>query len=582
MGIESTRVPAQGKFAMKTFCNPVNMAYRFVQPDRKAAEPCREGSDPAVVFFAGRYFLATSKTSGLHWSDDLQTWHFIPSKVLPAEGYGPDLWIQDGCLHYVNGFGAGEIFRAVDVFSDRWDVVGVIGFITDPKIFVDDDGRVFLYHGCAVMKPLRAVELDPKTFRPISPEIELNLPDPTRHGWERSGEDNHPQPDVLAQLGVEGHSDLADYRPETWNEGAWMTKHNGRYYLQNSSPGTELNVYSDAISVGSSPLGPFEFQHDNPLSLKPGGFITGAGHGCTFTDRCGNLFHVATMRISRHFIYERRIGMFLAGFHEDGVMFCRARFGDYPHYIPDHKLCRSEDTFCGWMLQSYRCAVSASSETPGHEASFAVDENIRTYWAANAADPCPVLTLNLGMVTEIRAVQINFADHHCCRYADAPPQGCARFIVEASGDDKQWHRLSDLSQNAEDKTHFYLEVNQSWSTRCLRLKIFAAANGGIPAVSGFRVFGQVSSEIPKPVAKITANRRKEDPMTADISWKMPAGAFGVNVCWGVSPDRLHHCWQVLDREQLELRSLDALTRYYVGIEAFGRGGIACIGELTCI
>jgi hypothetical protein len=562
---------------MKSYCNPININYRFLQPDRGATESCREGSDPAVISFQGRYFLATSKTSGLHWSDDLMEWHFIPSKVLPAEGYGPDFWIKNGNLYYVNGMCEGEIFRAIDIFQDRWEVVGQIGRLPDPKIYADDTGRIFLFYGSEVLAPLIVVELDPAAYKPISKEISLNAPDPTRHGWDRAGENNEPRPDTLNVLGI-NHPCYENYRPKTWNEGAWMTKHNGKYYLQNSTPGTEFNIYSDSISMGESPLGPFEFQKDNPFSLKPGGFITGAGHSCTFEDRYGNLFHISTMRISHHFVYERRIGMFPAGFYDDGTMFCRTRFGDYPHFIPERKLHWSDDTFCGWMLQSYRSKIMASSEDPGYEVAYAVDENIRTYWAANVSDSKPQLTLDLEVPTEIHALQINFAEHHCRAYADADPRGCAQFIVEVSDNADQWRTLLDMSKNSEDKTHIYTILDKPCYARYLRLTILAVANGGVPAISGIRIFGNAPVKTPATPTAVQVKRRMDDPMTADIFWKLPSGAFGVNVLWGLSPDRLHHCWQVLDAEKLALTSLDASMSYYIAVEAFGRGGVSRISE----
>ena len=40
-------------------------------------------------------------------------------------------------------------------------------------------------------------------------------------------------------------------------EGAWMTKHDRKYYLQYACPGAEINVYADGVYIGDSPLGPF-------------------------------------------------------------------------------------------------------------------------------------------------------------------------------------------------------------------------------------------------------------------------------------------------------------------------------------
>ncbi len=37
-------------------------------------------------------------------------------------------------------------------------------------------------------------------------------------------------------------------------EGAWMTKHNGKYYMQYGAPATEFSGYSDGVYVSKSPL----------------------------------------------------------------------------------------------------------------------------------------------------------------------------------------------------------------------------------------------------------------------------------------------------------------------------------------
>ena len=78
------------------------------------------------------------------------------------------------------------------------------------------------------------------------------------HGWERFGRD---------------HRDTI----KPFTEGAWMTKFNGRYYLQYGAPGTEYNVYANGTYVGDHPLGPFTYAPYNPVSYKPGGFVTRCG-----------------------------------------------------------------------------------------------------------------------------------------------------------------------------------------------------------------------------------------------------------------------------------------------------------------
>ena len=73
----------------------------------------------------------------------------------------------------------------------------------------------------------------------------------------------------------------------------------------------------------------------DPLSFKLGGFVRGAGHGATFQDKYKNYWHISTTVISVKNTFERRLGIWPAGFDKDDVMFCNTTFGDYPHYLPD-------------------------------------------------------------------------------------------------------------------------------------------------------------------------------------------------------------------------------------------------------
>ena len=54
---------------------------------------------------------------------------------------------------------------------------------------------------------------------------------PYRYGWQRFGEY------------------MDDTFLDPFIEGSWMTKHNGKYYLQYGAPGTEFSGYSDRCRV---------------------------------------------------------------------------------------------------------------------------------------------------------------------------------------------------------------------------------------------------------------------------------------------------------------------------------------------
>ena len=128
--------------------------------------------------------------------------------------------------------------------------------------------------------------------------------------------------------------------------------------------------------MGESPLGPFRLAENSPYSYKPGGFLPGAGHGSTMQDEQGNWWHTSTMRISVNHDFERRCGLWPAGFDADGELFCNQRYGDWPMSLSGFRQDPWRDP--AWMLLSVGKAVTASSFVPGHEPEKAAEENVRT------------------------------------------------------------------------------------------------------------------------------------------------------------------------------------------------------------
>jgi len=545
-----------------TVCNPLDLAYRF-QVRGWAKECLREAADPSVVFFRDRYWLFASKSGGYWHSADLLAWAFVPTRVLPTEDYAPDVRVIGDAIWFTASRAdiPCPVYRSRDPEADQWELLGEVPAHWDPNLFQDDDGRVYLYGGCSDKTPIWGVELDPRTLRDRGERKALIHADTATRGWERCGENN-----------------IGDAAP--WIEGAWMTKHAGRYYLQYAAPGTPLNIYADGVCVGDAPLGPFVPAAHNPFSLKPGGFITAAGHGSTFQDRFGNGWHISTMRISVKHIFERRIGLFPAGFDADGVLFCNTAFADYPMRIPSGPWDPWRDPFTGWMLLSYRKPVTASTAQPDHPAEFAVNEDIRTFWAAATREAGQWLRVDLGGACRVYAVQINFAEHACSQYEREGEPLRHGFRLEASPDGIAWRTLDDRERSREDTPHAYLELESPVEARFVRLTLLHMPGGGFPAVSGLRVFGNGGGAPPAAVTGLRAARRPADPRTADIAWDPVPGADGYVVHWGIAPDKLYSSWQVLDACRLELNALTAGVPAWVAVEAFNANGRSPRGEAT--
>lgn len=537
-----------------TYCNPMNLNYRF-QVREWPGECLREAGDPTVVRYRGGYWLFASKSGGYWRSPDLWSWSFIPTHVLPTENYAPDVCVIDDALVFTatGSDGATPVWRSTAPERDVWQPLDSLPVVGDPHLFRDDDGRVYLYSGCSSKKPIKGVELDPRTLHVIGLPVDLMMPDVARHGWERGGE-----------------SCCRD--TSHFIEGAWMNRVQDRYVLQYAGPGTLWNVYADGAAEASVPLGPFTCAEHTPFSLKPGGFITGAGHGSTFWDTYGNLWHTATMRISVKHKFERRIGLFPAGFDEDGVLFCNTSFGDYPTRLPDRRWDPWRDAFAGWFLLSRNKPVSVSSSLPEHPPSHAVDEDIRTYWSAESGDEGEWISVDLGGVSRVHAVQINFAEHQCRQYGREGEPLFHQYLLEGTVEQGEWFILVDKREHRQDVPHDYVELPEGRAVRYLRLTNRHMPGHGYVAVSGLRVFGLGAVQPPCAVADVDAALETE-ALTARVSWADAKGADGYNVRWGPSPDKLYSSWMVYDRTDLVIRTVNRGVRYWLAVDAFNAGGL---------
>jgi hypothetical protein len=417
-------------------------------------------------------------------------------------------------------------------------------------------------------------------MKPIGEEAVLIEGDPDSHGWERCAENNDLRLQVKHPYFTGG----------PFIEGAWMTKYKGTYYLQYAAPGTEYNVYADGVYVSDRPLGPFVYGKHNPPSSKPGGFITGAGHGSTFCDKHGNWWHAATMRISVNHPFERRIGLFPAEFDADGLFCVNQNFADYPMRIPEHKADIWNETFPGWMLLSYKKQVKATSSAPGFGPENAVNEDIRTYWMAADSKPGHSLCVDLGRIYSVNAVQLNLGDHriplaetpdnrwvgdYSKRFIDADYEA-AEYSIETSQNGETWQTLKDTRESPEDHTHEYMAFDPPLAVRYVRVTGYKMPYEAPFPVSGIRVFGKGDGAAPSR-AHVEANLT--GPANACIRWQPSEGADGYNVRFGIAREKLYSSWLLYDRRELDLGMLTRGWKYFVRVDAFNENGIT-EGEVT--
>ena len=522
----------------------------------------RATADPVIVNYKGDYYLFSTNQWGYWWSNDLANWKFISKKFLrpwnagvydelcaPAVGIIGDTMLVFGST-YTSKF---TLWMSTNPKANEWkplvDSFEIGGW--DPAFFTDDDGKLYMYNGSSNQYPLYGIELNRKTFQPIGTRKEMYFLEQWRYGWQRFGE----------------YSDNTFLDP--FIEGATVNKHNGKYYLQYGAPGTEFSGYADGVIVGDHPLGPFKPQSD-PFSYKPGGFARGAGHGATFQDNWKNYWHVSTISISVKNNFERRLGLWPAGFDKDGVMYCNTSFGDYPHYLPDGEADHLKTVFTGWMLLNYNKPVQASSTLGNFNANNAVDENIKTYWSAKTGNKGEWIQTDLGELSTVNAIQINYADQDA-EFLGKQTNIFHQYIIYQSGDGKSWTKLVDKSKNTTDVPHDYIQLSKPVQTRFLKLENIHMP-GGKFAISGFRVFGKGTGQVPEKVKDLSVLRTEKDKRSAWIKWAPVDNAYAYNIYTGTEPDKLYNCIMVHGASEYYYKAMDKLRPYYFCIEALNENG----------
>lgn len=553
-----------------TYCNPINIDYGYTPiPNFTEWGKHRATADPEIVNYKGDYYLFSTNQWGYWWSNNMLNWHFISRKFLrpwnisydelcaPAVGIIGDTMIVFGST-YSSNF---SIWMSTDPKNNIWkplvDSFSIGGW--DPSFFTDEKtGKLYMYNGSSNRYPLYGVELNRNTMHPVGARKEMYFLEDWRYGWQRFGE----------------YLDNTFLDP--FIEGAHMTQFGDKYYLQYGAPGTEFSGYADGVLEGSTPLGPFVPQSD-PLSMKAGGFARGAGHGGTFRDNWKNYWHVSTISISVKNNFERRIGIWPAGFDEDGIMYCNTVFGDYPHYVPSAKsslnnLPNGNNSFTGWMLLNYKKPVMVSSTLHAFNANNAVDESIKTYWSAKSGNEGEWIQTDLGAASTVNAIQINYADQDA-EFLGKQTGTFHQYKLYYSLNGKSWKLLIDKSNNKTDIPHDYVELPKPILARFIKLENIHMPTGKF-AISGLRVFGKGPGNKPQKVKQLIVLRTEKDKRSAWIKWSPDESAWAWNLYYGTAPDKLYTCIMVHDVNEYWLKTLDSKKPYYFAIEAINENGVS--------
>lgn len=565
-----------------TFCNPMNLDYGwgcFQKREKKA----RTAADPVIVLFKDKYYLFTTMDiGGYRVSDDLITWkdvYFNPeihASALDIDHYvAPAVAADDNYVYFINftrdrSKKKVDVIRSADPENGKWEKCGEVRRMADPCLFIDDE-RFYFYYGLGAEQSTTFFEVNPETFEEIEGtkkvlrEYITDVKECTS-GYHFGRRELYDEIDASAWMGK--------FQKIPCPEGAWIVKNNDKYYLQYATPGTICNWYCDIVMESDSANGGFIEQPYNPVSLKVGGFIGGAGHSCVFKDKYGNWWQATSMWIGNHDEFERRIGLFPVSFDAKGRMRTHTVLGDYPMLLPQKKFEPQDISAFGWMLQSFNKACMASSSLPGFEPEKAADENVRTWWSAESGNAGEHFVMNFGKKVQINSVQINFAEQDI--NPEAPKEtDYHAYKLYTSNDGHTWKLLADKSGNKTAVPHEYLELSKPVEASYMKVENVHTPKEGKFALLDLRVFGSGYSDKPGQVKELSVKRNQEDGRYASIAWNKASGADGYLVRFGYQPDFLNQCIQVKGNETTELL-LHILTKgvkYYYRVDTYNDSGI---------
>ncbi|SIT21813.1 Glycosyl hydrolases family 43 [Filimonas lacunae] len=220
-------------------------------------------ADPHIAAFGNRFYLYPTTDGTEGWmgtnftcwsSSDLVSWQNegvildLPKDVsyAKARAWAPAIARKNGKYYYyfsadVN-IGVAVADKPAGPFKEVLNKPLVAkgsrrGQMIDPMVFVDDDGAAYLYWGQGMCNVVKLNE------------------------------------DMISY----DTSAIVSFKPQGYNEGSFVIKRKGVYYLMWSEYDTRDPRYSIAYATSSSPMGPF-VKAENPTILKGKGVVKGAGH----------------------------------------------------------------------------------------------------------------------------------------------------------------------------------------------------------------------------------------------------------------------------------------------------------------
>ena len=262
--------------------------------------------DPFIMLYENTYYAyGTNAKDGIevYTSDDLLHWKKTQVLALHKDNTWGTRWFWAPEVYYIKEknkffmyYSADEHICVATSDSPFGPFVQDIKqpMIADEKcidnsLFIDDDGKPYLHFdrfndGLNIW--VAELEEDLKTIKSSTLTKCINVSQAWEEVWPRV------------------------------NEGAFITKHKGIYYMTYSGNNYESPFYGIGYATASSPMGPWIKYEKNPILQKPDSLV-GVGHSAMFTDKEGHLRIVFHAHNSQEKIHPRHMYIGNVGFTDD-------------------------------------------------------------------------------------------------------------------------------------------------------------------------------------------------------------------------------------------------------------------------
>lgn len=449
----------------------------------------RSTADPYGVYHEGVWYLFGSQGS-LWVSEDFVNWEFhdlgyvygmAPTSAVRENADGTETWYLAG-----NGTHLWAADSAVGPYEDlgefTWNGEGLVQPIpanNDVDVFIDDDGRMYLYWG---MGPgIWGAELDPENPTVLITEPKEIIAFDKNVYWERFGQH---------------HQDYENGFPE----GAQMVKINGTYYLTWASAGTQYDSYSQgAYKSTEGPLTGYVPQ-ERPITNTDDaleGTVRGGGHGSVVVGPNGTIWNFYTVNIGYEGDMERRIGCDPVAIDENGDLYVPVH-SENPQYVPGVLSHPELGNETGAVELTARQGVHISSYSEGRHPVYAGDNSTLTWWQPAEGDEAPFYLVSLKgnyYVQDFRILWKEVGLDPSIGETTAPFQytieiyyGIDNPLAPENAD--KWVTVVDKSGNTEDLIMDYISLDEPVLANFIRLNITGWAEGTTPGVVEFAAFGE--------------------------------------------------------------------------------------------